>query len=312
MTNSSPQRGGLAVGHDREAVHQRLEGADRVDLDDRDVRAVAVHPRGDPLADPAVAGDDDLAAGDEDVGRPQDAVERALAGAVAVVEEVLGLGLVDRHDREAERAVGGHRLEPDDAGRGLLGAGEDLGDLGRALAVEQRDEVAAVVHRDLRARVGDGVEVRVVRVAVLAAPGERRDPVLGDERRGDVVLGRERVRGGEHDLGATGLERPHQVGGLGRDVEAGADAQAVERPVALEALADEAQDGHLALGPFDPSDALGGEAEVGDVVGRGPWWRVIEASVSLRSKRRRSGAARSGQGEPRRWTRRSSKRTCSA
>ena len=99
------------------------------------------------------------------------------------------------------------------------------------------------------------------------------DPVLGDERGGDVVLGRQRVRGREHDVGATGLERAHQVGGLGRDVEAGADAQALERPLALEALADEAQDGHLALGPFDPPDALGGEAEVGDVVG-GRWaWR---------------------------------------
>ena len=147
--------GGVAVAHDREAVHQRLEGADRIDLDDRDVGAVAVHPRRDPLADPAVARDDDLAPGDEDVRGPQDAVERALAGAVAVVEQVLGLGLVDRHDREAERLVGGHRLEPDDAGRRLLGAGEDLLDLVGPLAVEQRDEVAAVVHRDLRMRVGD-------------------------------------------------------------------------------------------------------------------------------------------------------------
>ena len=236
---------------------------------------------------------------------------RALARAVAVVEQVLGLGLVDRHDREAERAVGGHRLEADDAGGGLLGAGEDLRDLRRPLAVEQRHEVAAVVHRDLRPRVGDGVEVRVVGVAVLAAPRVRRDPVLGDERRGDVVLGRERVRGGEEDLRAAGLERPHQVRGLGGDVEAGADAQALERAVALEALADQAQDGHLPLGPFDASDALGGEAEVRDVVGGGRGGGH-QASVSLRAKRRRSGAARSGQGEPRRWMRRSSKRVCSA
>ena len=95
------------------------------------------------------------------------------------------------------------------------------------------------------------------------------DPVLGDERGRDVVLGRQRVRGREHDLGAAGLERAHQVGGLGRDVEARPDAQAVERPLALEPLADEAQDGHLALRPFDAPDALGGEAEVGDVVGDG-------------------------------------------
>ena len=203
-----------------------------------------------------------------------------LAGPVAVVEEVLGLGLVDRDDREAERAVGGHRLEPDDAGRRLLGPGEDLLDLVGPLAVEQRDEVAAVVHRDLGLRVGDRVEVGVVRVAVLAAAGERRDPVLGDERRGDVVLRRERVRGREDDLGAAGLERPHQVGGLGRDVEAGADPEAGQRLLALEALADQAQDGHLALGPLDPADALGREAEVGHVVG-GQAGAAVRSAVAV-------------------------------
>jgi hypothetical protein len=38
--------------------------------------------------------------GDEDVGGPDDAVEGALSGAVAVVEQVLGPGLVDGDDRE--------------------------------------------------------------------------------------------------------------------------------------------------------------------------------------------------------------------
>ena len=161
--------------------------------------------------------------------------------------------------------------------------------------VEQRDEVAAVVHRDLGARVGDLVQVAVVRVAVLAATGERRDPVFGDERGRDVVLRGQRVRGREVDLGAAGGQRPHQVRGLRRDVEAGADPQPVERPLALEPLADQAEDRHLALRPFDPPDALGGEAEVGDVVGGqragvGVLRVGHRRSFSLRLKRRRSGA----------------------
>ena len=274
--------------------------------------AVAGHPRGDPLADPAVARDDDLAAGDEDVGRPQDAVERALAGAVAVVEEVLGLGLVDRDDREPEHPVGGHRPQADDAGRRLLGPGVDLRHLVRAFRVEEVHEVAAVVHRQLRMRVRDRTEVRVVGVVVLAATGERGDAVLGDERGRDVVLGRQRVARREDDVRAAGLERAHEVGRLGRHVQARADAQAVERPVALEALADQAQDGHLALGPLDAPDALGGEGEVGHVVGAGCAGGGHRGSVSLRAKRRRNGAAKSGHGEPRRWTRRSSKWTWSA
>ncbi len=310
--NSSPQAAAAGVGHDGEPVHERLERPDRIDLHDRDVGPVAVHPRRDALADPAVAGDDDLAAGDEDVGRAQDPVERALAGPVPVVEEVLGLGLVDGHDREAEGAVGGHGLEPDDPGGRLLRAGEDLGDLGGPLAVEQRHEVATVVHRHLRMGVGDAVEVGVVGVAILAAPGEGGDAVLGDERGGHVVLGGQRVGRRQDDLRAAGLERAHQVGGLGRDVQAGADAQAGERTLALEPLADEAQDGHLALRPLDPSDPLGGETEVRHVVGRQGAGGGHGRSVSLRSNRRRSGAVRAGQGEPRRWTRRSSNRACSA
>ena len=68
------------------------------------------------------------------------------------------------------------------------------------------------------------------------------------------------------DLGAAGLERPHQVRGLGGDVEARPDAQAGEGLLALEPLADQAQDGHLALGPLDAADALLGEREVRHVV----------------------------------------------
>ena len=64
------------------------------------------------------------------------------------------------------------------------------------------------------------------------------------------------------------LQRAHEVGGLGGDVQAGADAQARERPLPLEALADEAQDRHLPLRPLDATNTFIHETEVGDVVGR--------------------------------------------
>ena len=95
-------------------------------------------------------------------------------------------------------------------------------------------------------------------------------------------------------------------------MEAGADAQAVERAVALEALADEAQHGHLALGPFDAADALGGEADVRDIVGGSCAGGGHEVGFSLRAKKRRMRLARSGHGEPSRWISRSSKRVYSA
>ena len=108
----------------------------------------------------------------------------------------------------------------------------------------------------------------VVGVAILAAAGEDGDAVLENERRRDVVLGRERVRGGEDDLGAGGLEGPHEVGRFGRHVKARPDPQPVERPFAFEALADEPKHWHLAFGPLDAPDTLAGEAGIGDVVAR--------------------------------------------
>ena len=192
--------GRLAGGHHREAVHQRLERADRVDLDDRDVRAVAGHPGGDPLADPAVAGDDDLAPGDQDVGRAQDAVERALAGPVAVVEEVLGLGLVDRDDREPERpsaAIARRRMTP--VVVSSVPAWISATWSGRSVWSRfTRSQPSSIVSCGCVSATD--AKVRVVGVVVLAAPGERGDAVLGDERGRDVVLGRQRVARREHDL----------------------------------------------------------------------------------------------------------------
>ena len=66
-----------------------------------------------------------------------------------------------------------------------------------------------------------------------------------------------------HGLGSAGAHGANQRGGLGRDVHAGRDAQALERALEGEPLPDLAQDRHLALGPGDPGLAVGGEARVG-------------------------------------------------
>ena len=77
------------AGQHLEAVHHGFERAQRIDLADDHVGAQALGAHRDALAARAVADDGDHAAGDQDVGRAQDAVDRRLAGAVAVVEEVL-------------------------------------------------------------------------------------------------------------------------------------------------------------------------------------------------------------------------------
>ena len=92
------------------------------------------------------------------------------------------------------------------------------------------------------------------------------DAVAGDQRGRHVVLRGERVARAEDDFGAAGLEREHQVRRLRRDVEAGGDAQALQRLLALEMLLDQPDDRHFARRPLDAVDALFGQAEVLDVV----------------------------------------------
>ena len=126
VTKMSPMRAASAIGHDPEAVHDRLERAQRIDLEHHHVGAVPLGPHGDAPPAPAVAGHDDHPAGDQHVGGADDAVQRRLPGAVPVVEEVLGERLVDGHDGVAQHAVRPPwSLQADHAGGGLLGAADD-------------------------------------------------------------------------------------------------------------------------------------------------------------------------------------------
>ncbi len=132
--------------------------------------------------------------------------------------------------------------------------------------VEHADDVRPVVHGELRAVVDYRVDVRVVGVASSPRIAERRDPVLGNERGRDVVLGRERVRSATDDVGPSGLQRAEEVRRLGRDVEARRHPMAGERAFAREPLPDRPQHRHLAIGPLDSRHAGRGQREILDVV----------------------------------------------
>ena len=88
---------------------------------------MAFRAHGHAASAPAVAGDDDFQAREQQIGGAQDAVEVDWPGAVAIVEQVLGQRVVDGDDRILERAVLGHRAQANDAGGGLFRAADDAG-----------------------------------------------------------------------------------------------------------------------------------------------------------------------------------------
>jgi len=89
---------------------------------------------------------------------------------------------------------------------------------------------------------------------------------VADECGGGVVLCGEGVGGAECEACSAGFEGSHEVGGFGGDVEAGAEGDAAEGLFAGEAVADEAEDGHVLLSPFDAVASAVGELDVFDVV----------------------------------------------
>ena len=89
---------------DLEAVHRRLQRADRVDLADDDARALAAERLGRALADVAVARDEGDLAAHQHVGGAVEAVGQRVADAVVVVELRLGDRVVDVDRREEQVA----------------------------------------------------------------------------------------------------------------------------------------------------------------------------------------------------------------
>ena len=226
--------------HHAEAIHRRLERLHRVDLCDDDVGAVALRPGRQPAANPAVAGDDKGLARQQHVGRPDDPVNRRLTGAVAVVKHVLGVGLVHGDDRIGEDVVLRHRAQTDHASRRLLGTADHLRQLVAPRLMQDRNEVGAVVHRHLRPVVERGFYVLVVRIVVLASDRIRLDRVMRSKRCRDGVVGRERIGRAQRDVRAACLQRQHQVCSLARDVKTRREAQALQRLLGGEPLADQA------------------------------------------------------------------------
>ena len=207
-------------------------------------------------------------AGQHDVGGPDDPVDGGLAGAVRAVQHQPGAGGVRGDRGEGERALAGHPAQPDDPGRGGLAPAQHLAEQVGPLSVQRLHQVAAVVHDQVRAGVQGPVDVLLVGRPVGPGPGEHHRRAAGVQRGRDVVLGGQRVRGGQVDLRAPRAQRLHQYRRFRGDVQASGYRVAGQRFFTNENLADAGQHRHGTLGPADPGQARAGQPGVRDV-GRG-------------------------------------------
>ena len=116
---------GFGHGHHAESVHGGFERFRRIDFGDDDFGAVAAGAAGEAAAAPSVAGDHEFRSGEQEVGRADDAVDGGLSGAVAIVEQMLGVGVVDGDDGVLQHAFLGHGAQANHAGGGFFSAADD-------------------------------------------------------------------------------------------------------------------------------------------------------------------------------------------
>ena len=138
---------------------------------------------------PSVASDHKLRSRKQEVGRTNNSINRRLPGAVVVVEDPLGVRLVDCEDG----ALGAEFSQPMQARDRLLGRADHPVEQVLARAVDERQQVGPVVERDLgrrveqRGDVGDvGVEILVAHdahVDAVGAPADRQPAKIADRKR---------------------------------------------------------------------------------------------------------------------------------
>ena len=82
------------------------------------------------------------------------------------------------------------------------------------------------------------------------------------ERSGHVILGRERVRGAEHDLAPPALSVRIRIGGLGGHMQACGQTHTLERLLFLKTLSDDVQHRHALVRPLDSELAFVGQFDI--------------------------------------------------
>src|SRR5882672_10997245 len=132
--------------HDAEAVHYSFNALDRIDFGNDYVRSQSLRAHGDTAPAPTVTGDHDFEASEQHIGGANDAVNRGLARAVAVVEEMLGHRVVRGDDGILQGSVVGQGAQTNHASGGLFGPGNHIRNEIGALGQQHGDEIRAVVH----------------------------------------------------------------------------------------------------------------------------------------------------------------------
>ena len=183
----------LRDGHHRVAIHDCLQSRDGLDLGHDDMGSQTTCPHRYPPAAPAIAADHHPLSGPQDIGGSGNAVDGALAGAIAVIKEVLRIRLVHSYDGVEELPLLSQAPQPDTTGGSLFSASDNIADEFLAIFMNCAHQVSAIVQGDMGSMFQGSINVLVIGFVVLPIYGIDRDAILCHQGRSDIVLGREGV-----------------------------------------------------------------------------------------------------------------------
>jgi hypothetical protein len=120
-----------------------------------------------------------------------------LAGAVTVVKEIFGQGVVHGNNGITKHPVFGHGPQADNPGGGLLGSAENLRQQFLAFGMGGENQIRPVIHGEVGLEVQGLVDVAVIGVPILPLNGEGGDAFVFGEIRGHIILGAQGIGGAQ-------------------------------------------------------------------------------------------------------------------
>jgi hypothetical protein len=127
--------------------------------------------------------------------------------AVPVVEEMFRRRVINGDDGELQFSFVRHRSQSNHSGRRFLHACNDSVGVFLSSCMQFVNQIGAVVQRDRGLVIDRGVDVRVVRAAILCTNRKNRDFEILNQRGGYIVLCAQRIRCTENNMSAAGLQR---------------------------------------------------------------------------------------------------------
>ena len=181
--------------HYSEAVHCCLESAEGIDLGNYDIRPKPFGAHGYAARTEAVACDNDSPSGNHVIGGIHDAVPYALAGAVAVIEQMLAVRIVNGQHGEWQGPVARPCAELMNACGSFLAAADEIGRIFRMRFGEHGYEFSAIIDDDMGLKLQNSSDVFIILLFGCAKKGMNIHSFFG-KRCADIVLGRKWVASG--------------------------------------------------------------------------------------------------------------------